>query len=261
MASSTSSRRAPSGDGEVVPSSTRTTFATDAGSRVPAPTPTRSSTSSGISGAGRPSAETIAAAVGVTVSGSSAPATEARSANPESSSSVTGAGDPCGPSFEGGGIGSAETSMRSTPRDSSAAATPTTSNRVSSSPSSSSSSSSIARPWTFASASNIRSRTAVARAAHPFVERRAFDRVEQLPRPASLGGQVTRDRERERPQTLPAHLGGRAPDAAAEHRGHGIGHLVRGRAGVEQRRQEHVARRAADDVDVQDPHRGPLIAE
>ena len=92
-------------------------------------------------------------------------------------------------------------------------------------------------------------------AAHPLVERRAFDRVEQLPRPASLGRQVTRDRERERPQTLPAHLGGRAPDAAAEHRGHGIGHLVRGRAGVEQRRQEHVARRAADDVDVQDPHR------
>ena len=92
-------------------------------------------------------------------------------------------------------------------------------------------------------------------AAHPFVECGAFDRVEELPRPASLGGQVTRDRERERPQTLPAHQGGREPDAAAEHRGHGIGNLVRGRAGVEQRRQEHVARRAADDVDVQDPHR------
>ena len=97
-------------------------------------------------------------------------------------------------------------------------------------------------------------------AAHPSVECGAFDRVEELPRPASLGGQVTRDRERERPQTLPAHLAGGASDGAPEHRGHGIGHLVRGRAGVEQRRQEHVARRATDDVDVQDPHRGPLIA-
>src|SRR4029450_112167 len=76
------------------------------------------------------------------------------------------------------------------------------------------------------------------------------------PPPASLGRQFARSRERERPQTPPADLRGRTLDAAAQNGGHRVGKLVARGAGIEQGGQEHVARGAADDVDVEDVHRG-----
>ncbi len=108
--------------------------------------------------------------------------------------------------------------MRSTPSDSSAAATPTTSSNVSSSPSSSSSSVGDPAPVDLRLGVEQPPQDGGGPRPDPVVERRAFDRIEQLPRTAPLGRQVARSRERERPQTLPAHLrgrrirrGGRAP--------------------------------------------------
>ena len=83
----------------------------------------------------------------------------------------------------------------------------------------------------------------------------------------SSGSSVRRDFEPlweaqgERPEAGAHHLRRPDLDPPSQHGGDGVGDRFRGRADVQERREQHVARRADDDVDVEGPHaRAPFAA-